>query len=198
MPHGSRAWSRRGRRPAPRCWTPWRALGGGAGLDVVLLDIAHAGARRPRRAAGAARASWPALPVLMLSTYPERQYAVRCIKLGAAGYLNKSADPDDMVGAVRKVAAGGRLRHAGHRRGAGRGRRRRTAPRRRRGAVAPRAPGVPPAHRRAQRERDRCAAAAGAQHGEHLPRAHPRKDRHQERRRAGAVRRTARASAPAV
>jgi two-component system invasion response regulator UvrY len=47
------------------------------------------------------------LPVLMLSTYPEKQYAVRCIKLGAAGYLNKSADPDDMVAAVRKVAGGG-------------------------------------------------------------------------------------------
>jgi DNA-binding NarL/FixJ family response regulator len=44
----------------------------------------------------------------MLSTYPEKQYAVRCIKLGAAGYLNKSADPDDMVAAVRKVAGGGR------------------------------------------------------------------------------------------
>jgi len=48
------------------------------------------------------------LPVLMLSTYPERQYAVRCIQMGAAGYLHKSADPDDMVAAVRKVAAGGR------------------------------------------------------------------------------------------
>jgi DNA-binding NarL/FixJ family response regulator len=43
----------------------------------------------------------------MLSTYPEKQYAVRCIKLGAGGYLNKSADPDDMVAAVRKVAGGG-------------------------------------------------------------------------------------------
>ena len=55
----------------------------------------------------ALRKQWPSLPVLMLSTYPEKQYAVRCIKLGAAGYLNKSADPDDMVAAVRKVAAGG-------------------------------------------------------------------------------------------
>jgi two-component system, NarL family, invasion response regulator UvrY len=53
------------------------------------------------------RKAWPELPVLMLSTYPERQYAVRCIKLGAAGYLNKSADPDDMIAAVRKAAAGG-------------------------------------------------------------------------------------------
>jgi two-component system invasion response regulator UvrY len=55
----------------------------------------------------ALRQAWPALSVLMLSTYPERQYAVRCIKLGAAGYLNKSADPDVMIAAVRKVAAGG-------------------------------------------------------------------------------------------
>jgi DNA-binding NarL/FixJ family response regulator len=43
----------------------------------------------------------------MLSTYPEKQYAVRCIKLGASGYLNKSANPDDMIAAVRKVASGG-------------------------------------------------------------------------------------------
>jgi DNA-binding NarL/FixJ family response regulator len=53
------------------------------------------------------RREYPGLPVLMLSTYPEKQYAVRCIRLGAGGYLNKSADPDDMVAAVRKVAAGG-------------------------------------------------------------------------------------------
>ena len=75
-------------------------------LDVVLLDIAL-----PERdgldVLQALRAAWPALPVLMLSTYPERQYAVRCIKLGAAGYLNKSADADAMVAAVRKAAAGG-------------------------------------------------------------------------------------------
>ena len=83
-----------------------QALGGPEGLDVVLLDIAL-----PERdgldVLQALRKQWPTLPVLMLSTYPEKQYAVRCIKLGASGYLNKSADADDMVGAVRKVAAGG-------------------------------------------------------------------------------------------
>ena len=83
-----------------------QALQGGEGVDVVLLDIAL-----PERdgldVLQALRAAWPALPVLMLSTYPERQYAVRCIKLGAAGYLNKSADADAMVAAVRKAAAGG-------------------------------------------------------------------------------------------
>ena len=82
------------------------ALQGRAGLDLVLLDIALPGIdgldvlQRLKR-------EHPKLPVLMLSTYPEKQYAVRCIKLGASGYLNKSADPDDMLAAVRKVAAGG-------------------------------------------------------------------------------------------
>lgn len=82
-------------------------LGGTAGLDLVLLDIAMPG-MDGLEVLQALRKAWPALPVLMLSTYPERQYAVRCIQMGAAGYLHKSADPDDMVAAVRKVAAGGR------------------------------------------------------------------------------------------
>ncbi|MBI2772544.1 MAG: response regulator transcription factor [Burkholderiales bacterium] len=83
-----------------------RDRGGPNGLDVVLLDIAMPG-RDGLDVLQELRKSWPALPVLMLSTYPEKQYAVRCIKLGASGYLNKSADPDDMVAAVRKAAAGG-------------------------------------------------------------------------------------------
>jgi two-component system, NarL family, invasion response regulator UvrY len=78
----------------------------GGMLDLVLLDIAMPG-RDGLDILQALRKAWPGLPVLMLSTYPESQYAVRCIKLGAAGYLNKSADPDDMIAAVRKAAAGG-------------------------------------------------------------------------------------------
>jgi DNA-binding NarL/FixJ family response regulator len=77
------------------------------GLDVVLLDIAM-----PERdgldVLQVMRREYPGLPVLMLSTYPEKQYAVRCIQLVRRGYLHKSADPDDMVAAVRKVAGGGR------------------------------------------------------------------------------------------
>lgn len=83
-----------------------QSLGGVQGLSLVLLDIAMPG-RDGLDVLQELRKTWPTLPVLMLSTYPEKQYAVRCIKLGAAGYLNKSADPDDMVAAVRKVAAGG-------------------------------------------------------------------------------------------
>ncbi|MDP1742043.1 response regulator transcription factor [Polaromonas sp.] len=82
------------------------ALGGHAGLAAVLLDIALPG-RDGMDVLQALKKAWPLLPVLMLSTYPEKQYAVRCIKLGAAGYLNKSAHPDDMIAAVRKVASGG-------------------------------------------------------------------------------------------
>ncbi|MBU4518682.1 MAG: response regulator transcription factor [Gammaproteobacteria bacterium] len=82
------------------------ALQGRTGLDLVLLDIALPGIDG-LDVLQALKREHPKLPVLMLSTYPEKQYAVRCIKLGASGYLNKSADPDDMLAAVRKVAAGG-------------------------------------------------------------------------------------------
>jgi two-component system, NarL family, invasion response regulator UvrY len=82
------------------------ALDGRQGLDLVLLDIALPGLDG-LDVLHALKLKHPQLPVLMLSTYPERQYAVRCIRLGARGYLNKSADPDDMLEAMRKVAAGG-------------------------------------------------------------------------------------------
>jgi DNA-binding NarL/FixJ family response regulator len=75
------------------------------GIDVVLLDIAM-----PQRdgldVLKALKAEAPRLPVLMLSTYPDRQYAVRSLKLGAAGYLNKSADSAQLTDAIRRVATG--------------------------------------------------------------------------------------------
>jgi DNA-binding NarL/FixJ family response regulator len=83
-----------------------QTLGGAAGLDLVLLDIAMPG-QDGLEVLQILRREHPGLPVLMLSTYPEKQYAVRCIRLGAGGYLNKSADPDDMVAAIRKVSGGG-------------------------------------------------------------------------------------------
>jgi len=83
-----------------------RSLGGLDGLDLVLLDIAMPGLDG-LDVLQTIKREHPLLPVLMLSTYPEKQYAVRCIRLGACGYLNKSADPDDMLYAVRKAAGGG-------------------------------------------------------------------------------------------
>ena len=84
-----------------------QALQGPQGIDVVLLDIAMPG-MDGLEVLQALRRDWSGLPVLMLSTYPEKQYAVRCIQLGASGYLNKSTDPDDLIAALRRVAAGGK------------------------------------------------------------------------------------------
>ena len=81
-------------------------LQGQLGIDVVLLDIALPG-MDGLNVLQALRRDWPGLPVLMLSTYPEKQYAVRCIQLGASGYLNKSTDTDALMAALRRVAAGG-------------------------------------------------------------------------------------------
>ena len=49
----------------------------------------------------------PQLPVLVLSMYPEDQYAVRTIRAGAAGYLNKESAPEELVLAIRKILRGG-------------------------------------------------------------------------------------------
>lgn len=78
----------------------------GGNIDVALLDIALPG-RGGLDVLGQARAEFPKLPVLIVSTYPEKQYALRCLRLGAAGYLNKSADPAELIAAVRKAAQGG-------------------------------------------------------------------------------------------
>lgn len=75
-------------------------------IDLVLLDIAMP-VRDGLDVLKALKDELPRLPVLMLSTYPEKQYASRCLKLGAAGYVNKGADLDELAGAIRKAASGG-------------------------------------------------------------------------------------------
>ncbi len=76
------------------------------GIDVVLLDIALPG-RDGLDVLKQVRQEFPELPVLVVSTYPEKQYALRCLRLGASGYLNKGADPCELIAAIRKVAQGG-------------------------------------------------------------------------------------------
>ena len=75
--------------------------------DVALIDIAMPGISGIDLLKQL-REEKPNLPVLILSIYPEDQYAVRLIKAGAAGYLNKECAPTEVVEAVRSVA-GGRL-----------------------------------------------------------------------------------------
>ena len=50
----------------------------------------------------------PKLAVLMLSMHPEETYALRAIKAGASGYLNKASAPALLVTAIRRVASGRR------------------------------------------------------------------------------------------
>lgn len=74
--------------------------------DVVLLDISMPGMsgldvlkqlinQKPR------------LRILILSIYPEEQYAVRTLKAGASGYLTKDSAPEELVAAIREVSSGG-------------------------------------------------------------------------------------------
>jgi DNA-binding NarL/FixJ family response regulator len=73
--------------------------------DVLVLDINMPG-KNGIDTLKQAKQEFPRLPVLMLSMYPEDQYAVRALKAGAAGYLTKMAAPDQLVDAIRVVARG--------------------------------------------------------------------------------------------
>lgn len=75
--------------------------------DVLVLDIAMpdgSGLEVLRQL----QTLEPKLRVLILSMYPEKQYAVRALKAGAAGYLTKESAPDELVVAIRRVAQGGK------------------------------------------------------------------------------------------
>lgn len=75
--------------------------------DVAMLDIAMPGVNGIDLLKYL-RKEKPKLPVLILSSYPEDQYAVRLIKAGAAGYLNKECAPEEVVSAVNSVMKGNR------------------------------------------------------------------------------------------
>jgi two-component system invasion response regulator UvrY len=76
-------------------------------VDVVLLDITMPGFMGID-ALKQIKAEMPDLPILVLSMHPEDQYGIRVLKAGASGYLMKSAAPDQLIGAIRKVSRGGR------------------------------------------------------------------------------------------
>jgi DNA-binding NarL/FixJ family response regulator len=75
--------------------------------DVVILDITMPG-RSGLEVLREIKRSRPRLPVLVLSMHPENQFAVRVLKRGAAGYMTKESAPEELVGAIKKVLAGGR------------------------------------------------------------------------------------------
>ena len=74
--------------------------------DVVVLDISLPG-RGGLDALRDIKRLRPAVPVLVLSMHAEEHYALRALRAGAAGYVNKDSAAEDLSGAVRKVLAGG-------------------------------------------------------------------------------------------
>jgi DNA-binding NarL/FixJ family response regulator len=74
--------------------------------DLLVLDIAMPEGSG-LQVLDQLRMLQPQLPVLVLSMYPERQYAVRALRLGAAGYMTKDSPPEELIGAIRAIAAGG-------------------------------------------------------------------------------------------
>jgi len=77
----------------------------GSDFDVVVLDIAlpdKSGLEVLRQI----KDRKPKLPVLILSMYPEDQFAIRVLKAGASGYLNKESAPEELINALRKASNG--------------------------------------------------------------------------------------------
>lgn len=74
-------------------------------FDIVVLDVTL-GRRSAIDLLAQIRAQYPALPVLILSMHPEQQYAVRCLRLGANGYIQKDSAPEEILEAMARVAGG--------------------------------------------------------------------------------------------
>lgn len=74
--------------------------------DIVVLDLAMPDGNGLEMLKQIKK-DYPKLPVLILSMFPEDQYALRTIRAGAAGYLNKESAPEELVKALQKILAGG-------------------------------------------------------------------------------------------
>jgi len=74
--------------------------------DVLLMDMSMPG-RSGIDLIKQVKSERPKLPILVLSMHQEHQYAVRAIRAGASGYLNKDSASEMLVAAIRKVVSGG-------------------------------------------------------------------------------------------
>lgn len=74
--------------------------------DLLLLDLDMPG-QDPLEMLKRVKPSFPSLAVLILSMFPEEQFALRAFKCGAAGYLNKASAPEKLLLALRQLAGGG-------------------------------------------------------------------------------------------
>lgn len=77
----------------------------GRGVDVLVLDLSMPG-RGGLDLLRRASLRWPALPVLVFSMHDSAAMVTQALRAGAAGFVTKSSEPDELVQAVRRVAAG--------------------------------------------------------------------------------------------
>ena len=77
----------------------------GNAFSVVILDISMPG-KNGLDTMKEIKVMHPDLPVLILSMYPEEQYALRFFRAGASGYLTKKSAPEELVSAIRTVSKG--------------------------------------------------------------------------------------------
>jgi DNA-binding NarL/FixJ family response regulator len=75
--------------------------------QLLLLDINMPG-RSGLEVLRDVKRSWPRVPVIVMSVQPADQYALRCLRAGAAAYISKETAPEELAQAARKVLAGGR------------------------------------------------------------------------------------------
>lgn len=75
--------------------------------DVVILDVSMPG-RGGLETVSELKKRDPRVRVLMLTVHPEDRFAVRCLKGGADGYMTKDNAAEELIGAIRKVHAGGK------------------------------------------------------------------------------------------
>ncbi len=73
--------------------------------DVIILDISMPG-KDGLDTLKEIKSIKPDTPVLIFTIYPEEQYAVRVLKAGASGYINKESEAEVLIEAIRKVASG--------------------------------------------------------------------------------------------
>ena len=73
--------------------------------DVLVLDLNMPG-RGGLEVLAALREEGSPVKTLVVSMYPEDQYAIRCLRAGARGYLNKAGEPAEMIAAIRTVNQG--------------------------------------------------------------------------------------------
>jgi two-component system invasion response regulator UvrY len=82
-------------------------VGGIVPCDLVLLDLSLPD-RDGLDVLKQLRREHPSIRVLVLTMHSEDQFAIRALKAGAAGYLTKDGAPAELIGAIRKIVAGGR------------------------------------------------------------------------------------------